>query len=204
MDNMEFWNKVARPPKGALKKISGGRLSGMTDISPIWRVQVLTEHYGPCGTGWNYTIDKLWTVDGSDGQVFAMAQIFLTIGDNTPIPGVGGNFLVIKEKSGLHNSDEGFKMALTDAIGNACKMLGVAADIYKGKWNGQTYIGPEPNISKDQSITISALATEVDADYDKFLAHISAKFKCKIAQIDDIPARHYTQVIDLLEAKRNA
>ena len=45
MDNKEIWNKVARPPKTALKQIKGGRLSGMTDISPQWRYEVLTEQF---------------------------------------------------------------------------------------------------------------------------------------------------------------
>ena len=47
-----------------------------------------------------------------------------------PIPGTGGSMLIAKEKDGLHTSDECFKMAYTDAISVACKMLGMGADIY--------------------------------------------------------------------------
>ena len=41
--------------------------------------------------------------------------------------------LVTKERDGLRTNDEGFKMATTDALSVAMKMLGVAADIYAGR-----------------------------------------------------------------------
>ena len=47
--------------------------------------------------------------------------------------------LVTKESKGLHTSDEGFKMALTDALGVAMGKIGVAADIYMGQWDGSKY-----------------------------------------------------------------
>ena len=141
MGNMEIWDKVKQPPKEALKTIKGGRLSGMTDISPQWRYQIMTEVFGSCGAGWWFTIEKLWSEQGADGVMFAFAQVnlFYRLDDvsfSEPIPGVGGSTLVSKEKSGLYSSDEGYKMAITDALSTATKMLGVAADIYAGKWDG--------------------------------------------------------------------
>jgi len=143
MENTELWNNVKQPPESALKKITGGRLSGMTDISPQWRFLVLTEQFGPCGVGWKYTVDKLWPESGSDGQIFAFAQVSLFTKDSDvwsePIPGIGGSMLVTKESAGLHSSDEGYKMAVTDALSVACKALGIAADIYMGLWDGSKY-----------------------------------------------------------------
>ena len=52
MSNLELWEKVRACPKEAQKEIKGGRLSGMTDINPVWRMKTLTEQYGPCGIGW--------------------------------------------------------------------------------------------------------------------------------------------------------
>ena len=49
------------------------------------------------------------------------------------VPGLGGSMFVAKEKNGHHTSDECFKMALSDAIGTACKALGMSADIYFSK-----------------------------------------------------------------------
>ena len=147
-DNLKIWQKVCRPPSSALKQIKGGRLSGMTDINPIWRYQALTYLFGPCGKGWKYDIVNLWTDDGSEGVKIAHAQVnFYHKLDSDewsdPIPGVGGSMMIAKEKNGPHTSDECYKMAVTDAISTAIKMLGVGADIYAGKWDGTKY--------KDQS-----------------------------------------------------
>jgi len=49
--------------------------------------------------------------------------------------GLGGASFVTDEKNGLYQSDECFKMALTDAIGVSCKALGMSADIYFAKDN---------------------------------------------------------------------
>jgi hypothetical protein len=39
---------------------------------------------------------------------------------------------VANEKNGAYVSDECFKMAITDAIGTAAKMIGLASDVYMG------------------------------------------------------------------------
>ena len=126
----------------------GGRLKGKTDINPQWRYEVMTEVYGPCGTGWKFSVDRLWTEPGVNGVVFVFAQISLQVKEgvdwSAPIPGIGGNQLVEKEKEGLHNNDEAYKMAITDALSTATKMLGVAADIYAGLWGGSKYIDRTP------------------------------------------------------------
>ncbi len=153
-DNMRIWDQVKTPPSEVLKKIKGGRLKGMTDISPQWRLQKMTELFGAVGSGWKYTIDKLWTADGSDGQVcaFAWVSLYYSIGKSDtsykqelsinkwsePIPGIGGSMLIAKETGGLHTSDEAYKMAVTDALSVAMKALGVGADVYFGKTNGKT------------------------------------------------------------------
>ena len=60
MDNLTIYNLVRQPPKEALKEIKGGRLSGKTDINPMWRLKALTEQFGMCGIGWKYAITKQW------------------------------------------------------------------------------------------------------------------------------------------------
>jgi hypothetical protein len=147
MENMELWNKVSEPPADALKKIGGGNLSGFTDINPQWRYRTLTEQFGPYGIGWKYTVDKKWSEPGIDGTIMAFADISLYVhydlletpehyGWCDPIPGHGGSMLVIKDRNGLHASDEAYKMAITDALSVACKMLGIGSAVYEGKMDG--------------------------------------------------------------------
>ncbi len=158
-DNLKLWNKLARPPAEALKKIKGGRLSGMTDISPQWRIKIMTEVFGPIGFGWTYTIENLWTVDGSEGQVCVFAEVEVTYDDengdpSSPIPGIGGNMLIAKELKGLYTCDEAYKMAVTDALGVALKTLGVGADIYFNKWDGSKYRDEAPEQTESQATTM--------------------------------------------------
>lgn len=137
MDNLKIYNRVREVPQKAQKEIRAGRLKGMTDINPMWRIKVLTEVFGPCGFGWFPEIVEERVEDGSDGQKVAVVDICLYVNIDgewsRPIPGTGGSMLVANEKSGPYTSDEAFKMAYTDAISVACKMLGVGADIY---WQG--------------------------------------------------------------------
>lgn len=143
MSNMETWDKISKPPITALKAISAGRLKGKSDINPMWRMQAMTELYGPCGTGWKYTIDKLWSEAGDGVQIasFALVSLFYKVGEHwsDPIPGIGGSMLIEQESKGPHTSDEAYKMAVTDALSVAMKALGMAAEIYLGNFDGSKY-----------------------------------------------------------------
>lgn len=143
MNNIEYWDKLKGVPDEVKKPITGGRLKGMTDIKPIWRYQVMTETFGPVGIGWYFEITRQWTEQGTDNQllVFTNVDLYVKHGQewSKPIPGTGGSMIVTKEAKGHYNSDEGYKMALTDALSVAMKHLGVAADVYFGNKNESKY-----------------------------------------------------------------
>ena len=136
MENLKYYNMGRQVPQEAKKSIGGGRLKGMTDINPMWRIKKLTEMFGVCGIGWKYEIVKEWIERNGDEQA-AFIAINLYIKDDgkwsDAIPGIGGSMFVTKEKAGLYTSDECFKMALTDALSVSCKALGIAADVYFDK-----------------------------------------------------------------------
>ena len=132
--NMDTYNQFAAVPENAKKPIGAGRLKGMTDINPMWRIMKLTERYGACGIGWKYVITDKQIVEGADGVICVFLDIDLFVKENgewsDAIQGTGGSQLVSKENKGLYTNDECFKMALTDAISVACKALGMGADVY--------------------------------------------------------------------------
>ena len=136
MDTMDIYDRLRTPPSDALKTIKGGRLAGMTDINPQWRYEAMTQVFGVCGIGWKYQIDKSEQVE-HDGQIALMVQVSLFIKVDgqwsDPIPGIGGSAIVAKETGGLRLNDEAWKMATTDALSVAMKMVGVGADIYRNK-----------------------------------------------------------------------
>ena len=137
MENLEIYNKLKSVPQDCLKTIQAGRLKGMSDIKPQWRVLKMTEIFGPCGIGWKYKVtNRLFTEKDSFGQVavFIDIDLFVKIGESwsDAIPGCGGSTFIANEKNGLYMSDEAVKMATTDALSVAMKMLGVGADVYMG------------------------------------------------------------------------
>ena len=134
INNLELYNFFKGVPEEAKKPIKGGRLSGMTDINPMYRIKSLTEKFGPCGIGWKTIIINKEILDGANDEKIAIVDIELYIKVNgewsEAIPGTGGSSYISKEKTGLYTSDECFKMAYTDALSVACKSLGIGADVY--------------------------------------------------------------------------
>lgn len=140
MNNLNLYEKGRTVPAEAKKNISAGRLKGMTDINPMFRIKRLTEMFGPCGLGWWYeVIDKRIVFDELSNQKSAFVDIKLYYIDpeseivSHGIPGTGGASFVAQEKNGPYMSDECFKMALTDAISVASKAIGIGADVYWDK-----------------------------------------------------------------------
>lgn len=152
MDNLALYNEVRKVPQSAQKTIKGGRLSGMTDINPMWRIKTLTEQFGPCGEGWYPEIARTWLENGANGEITANVEIRLYVkfesGWSKPIHGIGGSSLISKEKAGLYTDDEAYKKAYTDAMSVACKMLGVGADVY---WEKDTTKYTEPPAGNHQA-----------------------------------------------------
>lgn len=155
--NMEIYERVRAVPKEAQKTIGGGRLKGMTDINPMWRIKTLTENFGPCGVGWYYEITDRWLENSmASDEITANVKInlYVHIGEewSKPIQGVGGSMFVSKEKGGIYTDDECYKKALTDAISVSCKALGFGADIY---WSKDTTKYTDPKKENPENIVES-------------------------------------------------
>lgn len=150
MEKLEIYNASKQCPENALRTIQAGKLKGKSDINPVWRIKKLTELFGPCGIGWKISNLQYWTEPGAGGEVTAWCRLNLYIkcdGEwSDGIEGVGGSMLVDTQKGNLATNDEAYKMAQTDAISVACKMLGFAADVYwqadRTKYSGNEELPP--------------------------------------------------------------
>lgn len=135
MDKMQIYEATRAVPPEAQREFNNGSFSG-TDINPMWRIKTMTEQFGPCGIGWYYEVLSERAETYGD-TVMALVDLNLYIkvdGEwSKPIFGTGGNSLVKATRNGAKPSDEGYKMALTDALSVACKALGIGADIYYAK-----------------------------------------------------------------------
>ena len=187
MDELRIYDRAKSVPASAKKSIQAGRLKGMTDISPMWRIRVLTELFGPCGIGWWYNITHKEIVrDDRTNQVAAFVDIMLYYVDPASgkeshgIPGTGGATFVAQERNGPYMSDECFKMALTDAISVAAKALGVGADVY---WEaGSKYA----SIDHDDAPPIPPEQAEYYAAMEKAKAIIARVVDAESANVESL------------------
>jgi len=167
MENLKLYETLKTVPEEAKKKIMGGRLVGMSDINPMWRIKKLTEEFGICGFGWKYIITKQWIEIGGKEEKAAFVNIDLFIKQESiwseAIPGTGGSSFIAAEKNGLYTSDECFKMALTDAISVSCKALGMGADVYFEKDRTKYDAAPvQPTAPAPTKPTPPALSPEIE------------------------------------------
>ena len=202
MSNLKLYDAVRSVPENAKKRITGGRLSGMTDINPMWRIKTLTEQFGVCGIGWKYVITDKRLEQGANGEIAAFVDIDLYVkvdGEwSEPIPGTGGSSFVAKERNGMYTSDECFKMALTDALSVACKALGFAADVYWEKDRTKydiPQVGVEkPELTKGQIDTLYKLGVSkglTQSDIIKATRHYYKK-----ATPEELTKKEYDSMIE--------
>lgn len=135
--HLRFYSQGCEVPDDALKPIRAGRLKGMSDVNPMWRMKRMTEIFGPVGFGWKYTIDRFWTETyGNEVKCFCTVSLFIRDPEtqewSEAIPGTGGSAIVAMESKGPYVNDEGYKMALTDALSIAMKPLGIGGNIWYG------------------------------------------------------------------------
>lgn len=142
--NLKVWNSVKQTPNQFLKEIKFGYLKGKSDINPQWRLMAMTQAFGTVGHGWTYRIARTWSESAPDGTVMAFAEVAVKTkvdGEwGEEFFGIGGSTIVDKNKNGLQANDEGYKKAVTDALGVAFKAVGIAADIYLGNFDGSKYL----------------------------------------------------------------
>lgn len=169
--NLSVFNKVRQVPQSALKPISAGRLKGMSDVNPLWRILAMTDTFGVCGIGWKYEITKQWMETyGNEIKGFCNINLYVKVDSewSDAIPGTGGSAFVTMERNGAYVNDEVYKMALTDALSVAMKSIGVAADIYfaKGADLGTKYA------INEQAANGQLPVQEVDKNLEMVIANI--------------------------------
>ena len=195
MEKLEIYNRVRQVPDEAKKAISAGRLKGMTDINPMWRIKKLTEEFGPCGIGWWTKVTDRWTETvGDETCAFVDLELYIKVGDewSKPITGSGGSKLATKERSGIYVSDECYKMAETDALSVACKKLGIGADVY--------FSADRTKYSQtvDDSKKIGANDVKILMDYLQKNGISGQKIieRYRVKELSDLTQKRYIEITD--------
>jgi hypothetical protein len=179
-NNMDLWDLLKRTDPKATKPFQRpGGFRG-TQIDPAWRLQRMTEVFGPVGKGWGY--DQLeWTI--AERMIFICCRVWYLdpqTGEKLFTgPQWGGNELVRVSRDGKERpDDEGFKMAITDAVGKCMLQVGLAADVYLGLFDDSKY--------REESDTFYRAKENPDLQpsaVEKFESEVKEKLKA-VADLD--------------------
>jgi hypothetical protein len=139
-----IWDLLGKTdPKQTKQFQRSGGFRG-TAVKPMWSNLRMTEVFVPCGSGWGMGEPRFETREAA-GEMLVFCTVSLWYGlesgsRSEPVYGVGGDKYLVEQKSGLRSSDEAFKAAYTDALGNAMKFIGVAADVHMGRFDDNKYV----------------------------------------------------------------
>lgn len=211
-DNMELYNKFRAVPEEAKKPIRGGRLNGMTDINPMWRIKVLTEQFGACGDGWYYEVKDRTTYPVPNNEdadeIVAVVEIDLFYKlDNgewsKPVHGTGGSMLLAQQSKGSYVNDEAFKMATTDAISVAAKALGVGADVY---WSGDNtkYNDSKKAAAEGMADKLTKTEQKTLRDFNKKYGKGTEEDICKsynVSSLADLTKAQYAELVMIFKRR---
>lgn len=140
-DNLRHWSALEKTDPKHTKPFDRGRFKG-TATKPIWHELRMTEHFGPCGVAWGMDQPEFQLVPaGNEIVVYCTVAVwYMDDGKRATVYGVGGDKVLAVQRTGPFVSDEAFKAAFTDAIGNAMKHIGVGADIHMGLFEDNKYV----------------------------------------------------------------
>jgi hypothetical protein len=149
-DNLAIWNALERTDPKHVKAITGKAYQGNSP-RPHWVIWKLTEQFGPVGVGFGWTVLHDAYVPGVprvDGvEQMHEVRISFWAGSGKPVESYGATKALYKAKvnadgtGGYWVSDEdAAKKSLTDAITKAASWLGVAGDIFMGRWDDSKYV----------------------------------------------------------------
>lgn len=209
-ENMAIWDKVKTTDKDHTKPFKrAGGFSG-TAIKPIYSIETMTKQFGPVGFGWGYTKPEYVTHAGPDNQLLVYCTVGVWFKHNSeksePFYGVGGDFVVVKQSSGLRGDDEAYKKAFTNAMGNAFKHLGLSADIHMGQFDGSKYASDEPKkTAKPEPLSPERVSSIIDTiknakDVDT-VKKLNTEAKAECIKVDD--AKAYDEILKSAKERIN-
>lgn len=140
IDNLENWNKFADIDPKFTKSITGKPYKG-TSPNPQYVIRCLTEMFGPVGQGFGWdVVQEDFTPLGGETLHWCRIKFWHTDRANT-FDSYGQTKAAYVTAAGKQMVDEDApKKSLTDAIIKAASSLGVAANIFLGRWDDQKYV----------------------------------------------------------------
>lgn len=142
MSNMDLWNRYADIDPSFTKPISGRDYKG-TSPNPQYVIRCLTEMFGPVGKGFGWSVLKEeFTPLGETLLHWCRIKFWWKDGEGIhEVEEYGQTKAYYLTSGGYPKSDEDApKKSLTDAIIKGASHMGVAANIFLGRWDDQKYV----------------------------------------------------------------
>lgn len=139
MSKTEIWDKHADIDPRFTKPITGKPYKGTSPNAQhvIW---CLTDLFGPVGQGFGWRVlAEGWQPMGDELLHWCRIEFWHTEQSNT-WQEYGQTMAIRQTRNGMMNDEDAPKKSLTDAIVKAASHLGVAANIFLGRWDDQKYV----------------------------------------------------------------
>ena len=138
-DNLRHWNRFSDIDPKFTKPITGKPYKG-TSPNPQYVIRCLTEIFGPVGEGFGWdVVAEDFTPIGDELLHWCRIKFWHTDRANK-FDSYGQTKAIMKTKSGFMSDEDAPKKSLTDAVIKAASHVGVAANIFLGRWDDQKYV----------------------------------------------------------------
>jgi len=173
--NLRHWNRFADIDPKFTKPIAGKAYKG-TSPNPQYVILCLTEMFGPVGEGFGWEVVRE-EFQPLGEEVLHWCRIQFWHGDrNNRFDSYGQTKALMKTKNGLLADEDAPKKSLTDAIIKAASHIGIAANIFLGRWDDQKYVAqvarefdkPEAKPERDPEAISAGLIAAVRKRDDLF------------------------------------
>lgn len=138
-ENLSIWDRFADIDPAFTKKITGKAYQG-TSPNPQYVIRCLTEIFGPVGKGFGWEVlHEGFEPLGDEILHWCRIRFWHTERSNF-FESYGQTKALMKTRNGLMSDEDAPKKSLTDAIIKASSHIGIAANIFLGRWDDQKYV----------------------------------------------------------------
>lgn len=138
-DNLSLWDRFADIDPAFTKPITGKAYKG-TSPNPQYVIRCLTEIFGPVGKGFGWEVlQESFTPLGDEILHWCRIRFWIEDRANT-FESYGQTKALMKTRNGMMADEDAPKKSLTDAIVKAASHVGIAANIFLGRWDDQRHV----------------------------------------------------------------
>lgn len=137
-DNLKIWNTFADIDPAFTKPITGKPYKG-TSPNPHYIIRCLTELFGPVGEGFGWEVVSEGFQPMGE-ELLHWCRIRFWHGEGKGFDAYGQTKAIMKTRNGHMSDEDAPKKSLTDAITKAAAQLGVASNIFLGRWDDNKYV----------------------------------------------------------------